>query len=293
MTDGPATTTGCFAAGHSCFFAKRLSVLRHPLDKLTAQRANAVPMQILITNDDGYTAPGLKALYDAVKPLGNVTVVAPAVCHSSKGHAVEVKRNITVHQTTVEGIGPVHVVDSSPGDCTRMGLQIICETPPDLVVAGINPGANLGVDVYYSGTVAAAREAAMASVPAIAVSRYMRKDVPMDWNEISQLANAAIARLRQESIDPTQFWNLNLPAVSNAPVKGFAFVGHSTEPQGLGYEAVTDGDGQTEYAFVGNYQGRAATQPADVRYIFDGYITATKLQLGSSASDAAPVVEPF
>ena len=105
-------------------------------------------MKILITNDDGYNAPGLVALYNAVKSFGEVTIVAPSVCHSSRGHAVEVKEHITVEKKQVDGLGEVHVVDSSPADCTRVGLFALCDDI-DLVVAGVNPGANLGVDVYY------------------------------------------------------------------------------------------------------------------------------------------------
>lgn len=250
-------------------------------------------MKILITNDDGYDAPGLKALYDAVSPLGDVTVVAPSVCHSSRGHAVEVKRNICVWPVDVEGIGKVHVVDSSPADCTRIAMGVISDSPPDIVIAGINPGANLGVDVYYSGTIAAAREAAMAGLPAIAVSRYMKPGVPMLWDEISQFTNAAIARVMTEPTEPGEFWNVNLPAVSGQPIAGLTFVAHSTEQQGLGFKAVERSDEKSEYQFVGNYQGRPAAQSADVRFIFDGYATATKLGLGTSVGGSEPVTEVF
>jgi 5'-nucleotidase len=251
-------------------------------------------MQILITNDDGYDAPGLKALFDAVSGLGNVTVVAPSECHSSRGHAVEVQRNIRVWPTSVEGVGTVHVVDSSPADCTRMALQVVCESPPDIVIAGINPGANLGVDVYYSGTVAAAREAAIAGVASMAVSRYMKKNVPLIWSEVSALASQAIRRVIDEPTKPGEFWNVNLPAISGAPIRGLAFVPHSTEPQRLGFEAVHDEDGMKTFAFAGNYQQRPAAQAADVRHVFDGYATATRLQLDTSANPAdRTTTEPF
>ncbi|MCL4138282.1 UNVERIFIED_CONTAM: hypothetical protein GTU68_000567 [Idotea baltica] len=250
-------------------------------------------MKILITNDDGFDAPGLKALYDAVASLGDVTVVAPSVCHSSRGHAVEVKRNISVWPVDVDGIGKVHVVDSSPADCTRMALQVVCESVPDIVIAGINPGANLGVDVYYSGTVAAVREAAMAGLPGIAVSRYMKAGVPMLWDEISRFAKASIQRVMSEPLGSGEFWNVNLPAVSGEAIKDIAFVAHSTEQHHLNFQPVADNDGRIEYAFVGNYQGRPASQNADVRFIFDGYATATKIGLATSVDGAEPVTESF
>lgn len=251
-------------------------------------------MRILITNDDGYDAPGLRALFDAVAAFGEVTVVAPSECHSSRGHAVEVKRNIRVWPASVEGIGTVHVVDSSPADCTRMALQVVCDSAPDIVIAGINPGANLGVDVYYSGTVAAAREAAIAGVASIAISRYMTKDVPLIWSEVAGVAGQAIRRIIGEPSKPGEFWNVNLPAVSGEPIRGLAFVPHSTEAQTLAFEAVDDSDDSTEFTFAGNYQQRPAGQPADVRHVFEGYATATRMQLDTSANGSHDATtEPF
>lgn len=98
-------------------------------------------MRFLITNDDGFDAPGLQALWEALVPLGAVEVVAPAVCHSSKGHAVDTKNSIRVEQRDVEPFGRIRVVQASPADCIRVGLRhVMLENPPDVVVAGINPG---------------------------------------------------------------------------------------------------------------------------------------------------------
>ncbi|MEJ7596070.1 MAG: 5'/3'-nucleotidase SurE, partial [Planctomycetaceae bacterium] len=115
-------------------------------------------MQFLITNDDGFDAPGLAALYQALLPLGDVIVVAPAICHSSKGHAVDTKNSIRVERRQVAPFGEIRVVNSTPADCIRVGLRHLLKSPPDFVLAGINPGANLGVDLFYSGTAAAVRE---------------------------------------------------------------------------------------------------------------------------------------
>lgn len=104
-------------------------------------------MRFLITNDDGFDAPGLEALWQALLPLGTVEVVAPAVCHSSRGHAVDTKNPIRVERREVEPFGGIRIVHSSPADCIRVGLRhVMADNPPDCVVAGINPGANLGVD---------------------------------------------------------------------------------------------------------------------------------------------------
>lgn len=250
-------------------------------------------MRILLTNDDGYDAPGLRALYEAVRSLGDVTVVAPAVCHSSRGHAVECKRPLTLRTQQVEAMGLVHIVESSPADCVRVGLNVVLDSAPDFVIAGINPGANLGVDVYYSGTVAAAREAAIAGIPAVAISRYMTIDTELRWNEVVTQTRSVLNRLLQESLARGEFWNVNLPAVEDNQVRGLAWVPHSTETQSWGYKTTLSDNGNSqELAFSGPYSERLANQPADVRYVFDGYATVSRLQLDTSC-DASVVCEKF
>lgn len=237
-------------------------------------------MHILITNDDGYDAPGLVALHAALRDIAEVTVAAPAVCHSSKGHAVctrEVKR---VREHRHAEMGPIYSIDASPADCVRIGVEQLTASRPDLVVAGINPGANLGVDVYYSGTVAAAREAAIMGFPAFAVSTYMRRDVDLSWPDKSELTTKTLLRLIDAETKPGQFWNINFPAIPpGEKPKPLVFTRQSTEPQGVAFEA--DGE-PNAYRFSGDYNQRPANQDADVRAVFDGHISASLLQLDTS-----------
>lgn len=241
-------------------------------------------MRILITNDDGYDAPGLVALWQAAREFGDVVLAPPSECHSSKGHAVCTKSIIQVDSHTLPDAGRVHSIHSSPADCVRIAVQQLMSEPPDLVLAGINPGANLGVDVYYSGTVAAAREAAIMGIPAIAVSTYMKMGVELSWDDKTQLAKQSIEQLLEISTRPGQFWNLNFPAVQpGGQPKALKFTRQSTEPQGVAYEPA---EPPSAYRFTGNYAQRPSSQDADVRAIFDGYISATLLQLDTSVDVA-------
>src|SRR3989344_9047884 len=125
-----------------------------------------VMMRILLSNDDGVHAPGLRAMYRELAKLGHVEVVAPLEEKSTTGHSLTIHKPLRIIKTPSGFYG----VNGSPADCVYMGIREIMKTMPDLVVSGINRGANLGQDVYYSGTVSAAREACILGLPAIAVS---------------------------------------------------------------------------------------------------------------------------
>ena len=133
-------------------------------------------MKIVITNDDGFGEPGIEALQNIMQTLGEVVVVAPKRPHSFAGHRVTMKEDIPVEQVDSRKF----VVDGTPADCTRLALKALAPDA-DWVVAGINPGANLGTDVYQSGTVAAGREAAILRVRAIAISQYVSRRGTIEW----------------------------------------------------------------------------------------------------------------
>lgn len=152
-------------------------------------------MRILLTNDDGYDAPGLRALYEAVSGLPDTTVsaIAPAVAKSGKGHSVT--EQFTCRQITIEPLGRIIVTDGTPADCVRAAMHLPGHPRPDWVIAGINRGSNLGVDVCYSGTVAAAREAAIMGIPAIAISQLVKSPLPDDWACSTRQAAAIISAI--------------------------------------------------------------------------------------------------
>ena len=169
-------------------------------------------MNIVLTNDDGFDAPGLRAAFCALRELGTVHVVAPKTERSACSHAITLRRPIMVHPTKLDGLGTVLAVDGTPADCVRLAIAAIIDQPVDLVVSGINAGANAGVDTYYSGTVAGAREAALLGVPAVAVSQAIRSGVEIDWAAAADLTAHLVRELCNESLPGPGFWSVNLPA---------------------------------------------------------------------------------
>jgi len=137
-------------------------------------------MRILLTNDDGIFAPGLAAMYRRLSDLGQVTVVAPIDCRSGTSHSITFNQPLVCNKVTIDGLFSGYGVHGSPADCVKLAAMQLHEGPIDLLVSGINHGANVGINVYYSGTVAAAIEAAFMRIPAVAVSLAAGQNMDFD-----------------------------------------------------------------------------------------------------------------
>src|SRR5687768_741820 len=154
------------------------------------------PMRILLTNDDGIRAPGLVAMYRELTKLGDVTVVAPETVQSATGHGITMATPLLTSRVRVEDAFEGVAVDGRPADCVKLAINQLCEgEPPDLVVSGMNSGTNVGINVIYSGTVAAAIEAAFLGLPAVAVSLYLKSDVETDYARSAVYARRTIEKI--------------------------------------------------------------------------------------------------
>lgn len=175
-------------------------------------------IRILITNDDGISSPGLRALAGALREVGEVTALAPNHNWSASGHNKTMHKPLRINPVSLPDGSPAYVSSGSPSDCVALALLGFMSPPPDLVISGINLGANLGSDVHYSGTVAAAREAVISGLPAISVS--MEADEQGDFATaarfVAQLAKAVMERGLPSGV----FLNVNLPDLRDGPLTG-------------------------------------------------------------------------
>jgi len=239
----------------------------------------------LISNDDGIDAPGLGALCAAVVDMAEVRVVAPAGARSAAGHSVTDRRPILAQVSATPGGHPGWAVDGSPADCVRVGLGPLArgDGPPAWVLSGINVGANLGVDTYYSGTVAAAREALLHGCRAVAVSQYLTPDIGVDWSRSGRLARRILDWLFAAVPDPRpSLWNVNLPALApNEGPKGLRIVPMDCLPVAtkLDEDEAQATPGRRVFEFAGIYHVRRATAGSDVEAVLAGYATVTPLGL--------------
>lgn len=175
-------------------------------------------LRILITNDDGIQAAGLWALYRALSPLHRVTVVAPDRERSAVGHAITLHQPIRACRTTVNGGDHGWAVSGTPADCVKLAVVELLETRPDMVISGINPGANVGVNLNYSGTVAAAKEAALYGLKALSVSIGGGEDPYYD--DAAKFIANLVPMIHAGEIPSGTFLNINFPNIPIARTTG-------------------------------------------------------------------------
>jgi 5'-nucleotidase len=228
-------------------------------------------MKFLVTNDDGIDAPGLEALVAAARTVGEVVVVAPAEPQSGVSHAVTWHEGVRIEPRGDRRFA----IHGTPADCTRLGLlHLVPEAA--WIVSGINHGANLGADVYYSGTVAAVREALLHGWPGIAFSHYRKDSVAFDWERAARWAVPVLSNLLAKPIEQGLFYNVNLPLLPpGAPDPEVVWCPLDPKPLPLNYRH----EEESGLYYAGDYHLRDRTPGADVDTCFNGNISVTAVRL--------------
>lgn len=236
-------------------------------------------MLILLTNDDGIRAPGLVAMYRELTKLGEVHVVAPETVQSATGHGITLSTPLLTNRVTVEDTFTGISVDGRPADCVKLAVARLLPWQPDLVISGINSGANVGINVIYSGTVAAAIEAAFLGLPAIAVSLFLRNEIPPDYPRTAQYALRIIRQLLDAGLRGGQVVSVNLPPLrpGESPT-GVRVVRQCTNAWIDTYEERKDPRGRSYFWNSTVFTLGNTDQDTDVAALRDGYITITPLQ---------------
>jgi 5'-nucleotidase len=229
-------------------------------------------MQILLTNDDGIFAPGLLAIYRQLVRFGEVTVVAPAESQSGTGHSITFSKPLICNKVDINGEFKGFSVQGSPADCVKLACMQLHKKPFDLLVAGINAGANVGINIYYSGTVAAAVEAAFLKVPAVAMS--LAFDEKMDYKKAAVYCAEVLEKLLPINIG--EVININIPQLSHSQVRGIKVVPQSTEGFHEYYLQQETEQGQTVFQLAGGVH-RPEEAATDTIALTDGFITVTAL----------------
>lgn len=178
---------------------------------------------VLLTNDDGYDAPGLEHLRRAVEPLADTLIVAPLEQRSAISHAVSIRVKLGYRVIEKEGRVWGHALAGMPADCVKLGVTRLAPRRPDLVISGINPGANIGNNILYSGTVGAAREAAMLGLPALAVSQekdFANEGLTQHFESAARFVHDFLPRVLEHGMPPGVILNCNLPNLPPGEIGG-------------------------------------------------------------------------
>ena len=238
---------------------------------MTQARISFSAMKFLVSNDDGIDAAGLEALVTAAHTVGEPVVAAPAAPQSGVSHAVTWHEGVRIEPRGAQRFA----IHGTPADCTRLGLlHLVPEAT--WILSGINHGANLGADVYYSGTVAAVREALLHGWPGIAFSHYRRSQVAFDWKKATRWVTPVLADLVARPIEQGVFYNVNLPLLAaDAPDPKVVWCPLDPKPLPLNYRH----EEESGLYYAGDYHLRDRTPGADVDICFGGNISITEVRL--------------
>ncbi|RJP51225.1 MAG: 5'/3'-nucleotidase SurE [Anaerolineaceae bacterium] len=252
-------------------------------------------MHILVTNDDGVTAPGLLALAQEMKKLGKVTVFAPDRNWSASGHVKTMDRPLRVRETMLADGSPAFTSDGAPSDCVALPLLGLIEEKIDIVVSGINPNANIGHDVTYSGTVTAAMEAVIDGIPGIAVSLDSPENNKgkLDYSTAASVARRVVKRVIKEGLPEGVVLNVNVPYLKEDVLRGFMITRQGLRLYRDELDRRLDPRGRPYY-WIGGEAPTGVDEPGtDFGALRAGYVSITPLQLDLTAREAMKKLETW
>jgi len=236
-------------------------------------------MRILLTNDDGIYAPGLRALRTELQKLGSVLVVAPATEQSAAGHSVTLLNPLLVSDV-FEDDGKSFVgwaVEGRPADCVKLALLELLPDPPDVIISGLNAGSNAGINVLYSGTVAAAIEGAFYRRTAIAVSLEYDKKIT-DFPAAARYARQVIEQIMARKPAEGSLFNVNIPVLERGPVKGVKVLPQNVSPYTEKFDRRVNPRGRTYFWASPEFLCPDPHSGTDVEALAEGFITVTPLK---------------
>ena len=230
-------------------------------------------MRILLSNDDGYFAPGILSLAETLAPLGAVTIVAPERDRSGSSNSLTLDRPLTVRQAH----GQTYFVNGTPTDCVHLAVTGMLEQLPDIVISGINHGANMGDDTIYSGTVAAATEGFLLGIPSIAISLVVEgRD---HFSTAGRVAAELVSRFRERILEQPVLLNVNVPDVEYEKLRGFRVTRlgrrHKAEP----VVKTSTPRGDTVYWIGAAGGAQDAGDGTDFHAIASSFVSITPLQV--------------
>ncbi len=233
-------------------------------------------MKILLTNDDGYNAPGILALYETLKSNHEILLIAPDREKSAVSHAITLNEPMRVERVNLSNGDKGYSITGTPVDCVKLGLFKFYTSPPDLVISGINPGSNTGVNLNYSGTVGAVREAALNGIPGIAVSMFKKEKV-LDFFGMSQFVVQIVNKIHDYKLPSGTFLNINAPGIPIDETCGVKITRQALSNISKQFEKRIDPRNKAYY-WYGSIDRIKSEGNTDVNALLENYISITPVQ---------------
>jgi len=232
---------------------------------------------ILVTNDDGITAPGIRNLVEAVKDLGKIVVVAPDKPQSGMGHAITIGQPLRLTSINVFGDIEAWQCSGTPVDCVKLAVDKILHRKPDLCLSGINHGANHSINVIYSGTMSAAVEAAIESIPSVGFS-LLDYSIEADFTAARKYARIIVQHMLKNTLDKHTILNVNFPAVSDELIKGIRICRQAYAKYEEDFIERNDPSGRKYYWLTGEFVNFDKGTDTDVWALENNYVSVVPVQ---------------
>jgi len=259
------TKTGSFTTKHKQETPKKIK---------SAKKEQPV---ILVTNDDGITAPGLRNLVEAVKDLGKIVVVAPDKPQSGMGHAITIGTPLRLHKLNAFENAEAWQCSGTPVDCVKLAVDKVLHRKPDLCLSGINHGANHSINVIYSGTMSAAVEAAIESIPSVGFS-LLDYNIEADFSGSKKYVRLIVEKLLEKKPDKHMVLNVNIPAVPAELIRGIKLCRQAYAKYEEDFVERNDPNGRRYYWLTGEFVNFDKGKDTDVWALANQYVSVVPVQ---------------
>ncbi len=239
---------------------------------------------ILVTNDDGITAPGIRNLVKFMNEIGDVIVVAPNSPQSGKGHAITINSTLTFEEISLEGPQKDYSLSGTPVDCVKFALDKILSRRPDLVVSGINHGANSSINVIYSGTMSAAVEAGVEGLQAIGFS-LLDFSWDADFSQAKEYIQNIVKKVLENPLPKGVVLNVNIPKLTSGEIKGIKVCRQATAKWEENFDERVNPHGKTYFWLTGYFNNMDTGKDADETALSEGYISIVPVKFDLTAHE--------
>lgn len=237
---------------------------------------------ILVTNDDGITAPGIRTLISVMRNIGDVVVVAPDGPQSGMGHAITVNDTLYIEKVTIDGKQPEYSCSGTPADCVKLAVREILDRKPDICVSGINHGSNSSINVIYSGTMSAALEAGIEGIPAIGFS-LLDYNWNADFDHCKSFVETITREVLEHGLSDGVVLNVNLPKLDKKDIKGIKICRQARANWEEEFDKRTNPMGRDYYWLAGKFVNMDNGQDTDEWALANGYVSVVPVQFDLTA----------